>query len=1485
MDALLSRRKAGGYQTWRLIAPLVLPMLRSTSRIGPQSRSARPGFGSKRLLPLLAGMGLAAFGVQAREVSFGPVPFVQVPLLAVSPTVDGKLDDAVWQEAAALGSFVRMSGIGRPTQPTEAWVFATETHLYLGVRCAEPEGERIKCAVTQRDGPVWTDDCVEVFVQPPAEVPSGGAIEGKLETLPYYHFIVNSRGVLYDERNRDARWDGEWKAATAWEEGGWTVEFALPFSLWGGLPPAEARWRLNVCRSRTPQPELSCWSPTGSGFHVPKRFGEVSFGGKAWVSAWDWGNPWPGAHTLRVTVRRHTEEPTPSQITSLVQQGRQTSARAVSTLTLRGKEQTLAHLYFLAVEGPAQLVATVTMGDPGELLTRQVYYLNVAEVSPQVRTLRQRLQRLRTAMAATDLPSTARARLEQLLSAQERAVNERVQALREVRDPAQWQALAAELQRLEQPLSILEVRLAAYRRVATLNSLPTFGYGVDIPLRKYLRQDPFLGTPEGVVRFSAARNEYEAAQLLLFAFDQPLQEVRLEFSDLVQGGRRLSREHLSWRLVGYVPTEKPIYEVRHVGLWPDPLKPVDSFEVEANSFESVWLTVYVPPDTPAGRYRGTLTVRPANVPPRTVPVELRVWDFALPRENHLRTAFGLGVPAKYHPDYDRYRDNYFAHRVNPTGLGGPKIEPPFFDWPGATQLAGWMYGSADSDSGASAPSRCYNGAEAPDSKGPLYFVWETAQGRRYCAGPLPIVPLTSEAGSKGRWHPFAVNLRGTEEPVVRFRFEYRDAGPLTLYLDDLWLLGEQSRRVDDFEGESGWYACGPWAQVALSTERAHRGKRCLRFTVEPTEREEWLDEWPAAARTAWVRPDVPLRLDWTEFDARVEKYLPRGLNSFVLAGLPSVGRETSPAEAVQILAQRGTAQLARAMAAHLRERGWLHLAYTYLFDEPEPKHYPTLNLVLGTVHRAAPGLKNLMTARHFPPELKHVDIWCPEVFSFDPRAARAEQAQGKEVWWYVAFSTRHPYPNYWIDYPALDCRVHFWMTWKHRLNGVLYWSATYWARVNPWESGHTYPGANGDGSLLYPGEDGGPVDSIRWECIRDGLEDYEVFYLLQTTAETLRRLPGSFRQRKLLAEADRLLAIDDRVVRSYREYNPDPTALLAAREQMNALLERMIRALGGPPKPHRSPLHLRPLEVQRRRSDRRTGAQRRGRLWAVGQSPPLSPSLPTCGEGESGVHPASCNAPSASSETGEREAAPEDLEMLLTALGVAVAPLTAQAPEQPQLVLYYHFEDRRPFAVDHSGRQNHGLVRGARRTAGPKGTALAFDGERGRILLPEGRVLLGPRPRQGTIAFWLRPDFAPESLPRGQWEGYQVFFYLMETDGNLLPDGFDEIGLFVHGDRLIAKVAGPQTGPFVNLPSPLKQGEWAHLALTWEPRRRVLYLNGEPVVTNTEEYPPSALDDFRGMVGEHPSSGRWHFKGAMDEIRVYNYALPPAEIRALAVGP
>ena len=144
-----------------------------------------------------------------------------------------------------------------------------------------------------------------------------------------------------------------------------------------------------------------------------------------------------------------------------------------------------------------------------------------------------------------------------------------------------------------------------------------------------------------------------------------------------------------------------------------------------------------------------------------------------------------------------------------------------------------------------------------------------------------------------------------------------------------------------------------------------------------------------------------------------------------------------------------------------------------------------------------------MKMRLFPYFYDVVNLWVPIFDHYSPLSAPPDRIWGRISGGMCAPAPREPYPNNFIDHPAINHRIRFWQMDRYDVDGSLYWSVTYW-RQNPWEQAMSIdhnggPWGNGDGRLLYPPQPEksetplieGPVSSIRFENLRDGLEDRE----------------------------------------------------------------------------------------------------------------------------------------------------------------------------------------------------------------------------------------------------------------------------------------------------------------------------------------------------------------------------------------------------------
>lgn len=184
------------------------------------------------------------------------------------------------------------------------------------------------------------------------------------------------------------------------------------------------------------------------------------------------------------------------------------------------------------------------------------------------------------------------------------------------------------------------------------------------------------GPRSRAVRVSAARGEFEAVQVVL----RPRRAVTLRQAAVTpfrDGAGREAPLEVTLHEVAYVPVTHPTDATCRRGWYPDPLPPLALPRVlEAGLNAPLWLTVYVPRAVPGGEYRAELTLTAGDSRPVRVPLAVRVYDFELPRESHLRSAFGLGSDAinRYHrlnnradqiAVFEKYLRNFAEHRISP----------------------------------------------------------------------------------------------------------------------------------------------------------------------------------------------------------------------------------------------------------------------------------------------------------------------------------------------------------------------------------------------------------------------------------------------------------------------------------------------------------------------------------------------------------------------------------------------------------------------------------------------------------------------------------------------------------------------------------------------------------------------------------------------------------------------------------------------------
>ena len=204
--------------------------------------------------------------VDADALSGGPT--VRPPRLPRPPVIDGRLDDAVWSDAAHITELVQRRPLdGVPaSEASDIYLAYDSTNLYLGLHAHYADPGMVRANRRDRDQAIL-DDLFLVYFDP------------FLDQQRAYVFTVNGYGVQGDAILRagalgggrfgvprgDASWDVLFETAAELVSDGFVAEMAIPFKSLR-YPRREAgsphRWGLQIARIIGGKDEADVWSRT-----------------------------------------------------------------------------------------------------------------------------------------------------------------------------------------------------------------------------------------------------------------------------------------------------------------------------------------------------------------------------------------------------------------------------------------------------------------------------------------------------------------------------------------------------------------------------------------------------------------------------------------------------------------------------------------------------------------------------------------------------------------------------------------------------------------------------------------------------------------------------------------------------------------------------------------------------------------------------------------------------------------------------------------------------------------------------------------------------------------------------------------------------------------------------------------------------------------------------------------------------------------------
>ncbi len=605
---------------------------------------------------------------------------LQIPRISTRPAIDGKLSDPSWAKSSELSEFINWSHDKYIKDMVSVFLSYDNKNLYVAFRNADPSAAELNRTVSPkgpRDTFLWGRNHVAVTV---------GFKDVSIRMM------ADPKGTMTDWKNDDISWNGNWIYNASINQSDWTAEYSIPLSEFG-IDDTPDNKELNISLSRSyPQGESASWSGRCL----------LSGAGTALIQYGRWPEPVPGKNRIAFRAENPGKEnlnlvfelellPLLEKPEFINQTGQGPSFDPELKLNSEPLHYTLNYTvpargsinenvsYELPSEGSYFASATVKSND-GKIIRRSVdYWFTLEPNREKLRALKETIGESIAAMARVSNPVTNKfkSEAEGLLSS--------LNQLETYSDTAwttgRWNDLTAQVEKKDQEIArhLHKVRWASLHN---WNGEDDFAVTLTHSILK-LRKDALFPQPlTDRADISLARNEYESFQLVILPFGKDLKQLTLEVSDLRdKTGAVISGNNVEVSLVGYNKIDwQADYAAKRKGWHPDPLLPVISaIDIDGKDVcRPFWITVYAPPGTKSGHYKGTITVKARGMKSITAEINCRVWDFNLPAESHLKTHSWDEI--EYYRDfynkkefpvewYMKFCNMLLKHRFNPGSAG------------------------------------------------------------------------------------------------------------------------------------------------------------------------------------------------------------------------------------------------------------------------------------------------------------------------------------------------------------------------------------------------------------------------------------------------------------------------------------------------------------------------------------------------------------------------------------------------------------------------------------------------------------------------------------------------------------------------------------------------------------------------------------------------------------------------------------------------
>jgi len=225
---MATHRKVGDQTMGKLISTLAVLLIQSSALVAQTAEKPAGG--------------LNVTDKDARQILAQKRTPVALPKLAPAPLIDGKLDEAVWKQAAVFKDFYQTSpGYNiPPSKPTEAYALYDDEALYFGFKCWD-DPDKIRSTVAARDA-VADEDNVRVWLDTFND-------RRRAYELVFNPLGIQQDGIFVEGQGSDYSIDILMESKGTIQEWGWSVEVRIPFKSLRYRAGPGRLWGINFART------------------------------------------------------------------------------------------------------------------------------------------------------------------------------------------------------------------------------------------------------------------------------------------------------------------------------------------------------------------------------------------------------------------------------------------------------------------------------------------------------------------------------------------------------------------------------------------------------------------------------------------------------------------------------------------------------------------------------------------------------------------------------------------------------------------------------------------------------------------------------------------------------------------------------------------------------------------------------------------------------------------------------------------------------------------------------------------------------------------------------------------------------------------------------------------------------------------------------------------------------------------------------------